>query len=336
LVQVVEARRRDYDIHEHARALRAEGRPDLAFCVVSDVSIQSAPSDEEAVALATDVQLSLLDVDRRTGGAGRVSHFHIAQLAFYQAVARAPHNAVVYQCQAEFWRRLGCPSMSRRLLRSIHTASPSNALRKQLDAYEGRADAEIAPIPEPPEWAGEYVPRVLFITHPRIDYGLDTLVDGLRSLLGAERVVEYPWKPSLHGDVPPRLANYPCCFTHPGSPLSLDAVLQQLRGGEFDLLLFGDTELNLPQDEGRRISEAAGDLPWARGTSPVLQTRAVALPRLRRGRFPIAVFLSGEPHSIGIARDAVRGLFLGRPPAVWASTALPRTPRGVLGPFAGS
>ncbi|MDX9972380.1 MAG: glycosyltransferase [FCB group bacterium] len=287
-IRVVRALRCDYSLREHARRLRAEGRPDLAFCVLREVSLQQLPSDEEAAALAVETQVSLLDLDGKTRGAGRLPHFWLSQMAFYQCAARAPGHALAYQCQAEFWRRIGSPEMGRRLLRSVERIAPSAAAQQQRASYEGKAEAAPRPIPDPPEWDRSWKPRVLFITHPRIDYGLDTLCDGLRRVLGDGRFVEYPWKPSLHGDVPPRLANYPCCFNHPGSPTTLDAVLAQLRGGEFDLLLFGDTELNIDRDEARRIAQAA-TIPWVlidQGDDP-LDRRAEAMAYLARSDMPI-------------------------------------------------
>jgi len=65
----------------------------------------------------------------------------------------------------------------------------------------------------------------------------------------------------LHGVRQADLSNYPCIFDHGGAPVDLERVLAQLRSGAFDLVLFGDAELNLDKKEVRRIGEAAARVP---------------------------------------------------------------------------
>ncbi len=80
--------------------------------------------------------------------------------------------------------------------------------------------------------------RVLFITPTFLDYGLDTLYDGLVQHLGSENVIEYPQKPVLHGDKQRRFHWYPCFFNHP--IVSTDALTtEKLRKNEFDSILIG-------------------------------------------------------------------------------------------------
>lgn len=42
------------------------------------------------------------------------------------------------------------------------------------------------------------MPRILFLTHPEGDYGGDLLYRGLVNVLGAENVIEWPYKPAHH------------------------------------------------------------------------------------------------------------------------------------------
>lgn len=75
--------------------------------------------------------------------------------------------------------------------------------------------------------------RVLYLTDPTPDYLADQLYVGLCRVLGAERVIDYPWKPVYH-DPACQLPYLPQVST---SPSTEEAVATQLRDGAFDLLV---------------------------------------------------------------------------------------------------
>jgi len=83
---------------------------------------------------------------------------------------------------------------------------------------------------------------MLLVTHPRPHYGLDVLYDGLCSVLGEDNVMEFPYKPSLHGEGPEEYKNYPCAFDRAGNPTELSEILDRLKSGWFDVVLYGDCE----------------------------------------------------------------------------------------------
>ena len=89
-------------------------------------------------------------------------------------------------------------------------------------------------------------PRVLFVTTDSSDYMSDTLMHGLRLLLG-ERLVETPRRDPLYSDFPPewRKQQYGRGFTlYSGSlePIEIDrsGSREHLADGDFDLLVIGD------------------------------------------------------------------------------------------------
>ncbi|NUM56500.1 MAG: glycosyltransferase family 1 protein [Candidatus Hydrogenedentes bacterium] len=92
---------------------------------------------------------------------------------------------------------------------------------------------------------------------------MDTLYDGLCQVLGAENVVEYPWKPTLHGQNKEAAVSYPCWFEYPGKPRSADEIVGELRAGRFDLIVFADFVQMNKQDDVLRMLDAAPDVPVA-------------------------------------------------------------------------
>ena len=90
------------------------------------------------------------------------------------------------------------------------------------------------------------LPRVLLVTTDSCDYLSDTLVHGLRLILG-ERLVETPRRDSLYSDFPEewRQRQYGRGFTlYSGSldpiPIDRSGTRERLAAGEFDLLVIGD------------------------------------------------------------------------------------------------
>ena len=166
-------------------------------------------------------------------------------------------------CWAEAAERSRSGSGIGRRLRSLSVqhVAPDEDVATQLAGY-GVPVRVLAPTVTAPAWEPpERAPRVLLITHPRPHFGLDILYDGLCTTLGPENVVEYPWKPSLHGCPPASMESYPCVFDRSGTVLTLDALLRSLGEGGFDAVLFGDIEQSLRRSSARRIVEAARGIP---------------------------------------------------------------------------
>ncbi len=152
------------------------------------------------------------------------------------------------------WRRLGDANMAHRLRNTARQIA------------KGPGAPNPAPPPAPhlefaPPAAHPLAQRVLFLTPPRPHYGLDVLYDGLHTLLGAAGVVEYPYKPFLHGEVREDLKHYPCAFNHPGAEHSLGEIAALLEEGRFDLVLFGDAENELDGEVVHTLAAAAGNVP---------------------------------------------------------------------------
>ncbi len=249
-----------YNPVAHARQLFDEGHPDWSYQILSLIPEGYREDPDVDASLAAEMQLCLLSMDAQAPAGERLSRFWTAQDLFYRASARFPTEPGPYQCQAEFWRRLGNPNMARSLLRSIQTVNPTDATANQLGSLTippGPTEAVELPPAYDPAWR----PRVLLITHPRPHYELDVLYDGLRRILGDDGVVEFPWKGTLHGQEPTDQHHYPCMFDWSGEPLEAEELIRQVQAGRFDFILFGDIDRQIPQMLARRIAVAAGNTP---------------------------------------------------------------------------
>jgi hypothetical protein len=189
----------------------------------------------------------------------RLNRFATSQEAFYRAVALKPRLSMIYQCQAEFWSRIGDDDMAGRLLRSISRVVEDKTINRRIEQIHS---STIHFPDSTPEWtAPSKPPKILLVTHPRPHYGLDVLYDGLCTVIGASNVTDFPWKPSLHGQPPKEMANYPCMFSRPGRPMKIEDLLSKLREGVYDVVLFGDLEHQMEVEIARSIVRAAGATP---------------------------------------------------------------------------
>jgi hypothetical protein len=263
--------RAGYDPLSHAGAVFDAGHPDWAFEILSMIPAPYLEDDDACANVFGDMMLCQLAMDKGSvSWEERLARFATAQEAFYRAVARKPRLHLLYQCQAQLWRRVGNDDMAARLLRSILHVAPDEETARQLSQCESesvrqigqiRRIGQIGPIEESGPVSLARPPRILFITHPRPHYGLDVLYDGLCTLLSASNVTEFPWKPSLHGQPPTEMAHYPCVFNRPGRPVEIDRLIARLEQGHFDLILFGDLEKKLERNAARSIINAAGKTP---------------------------------------------------------------------------
>ncbi|NUM55078.1 MAG: glycosyltransferase family 1 protein [Candidatus Hydrogenedentes bacterium] len=244
----------------HARDLMMSGHADWAFDVLVHIPAELQTDPQIAARIAAEKLVCLLAWDRAAGEKDRLARFFFSQATFYNAVAVAPAAREVYLCHGEFWRRIGDVSMRQRLLRSVFHVAPV-AESQQVEILEGVTEPPRRTF-TPPAWrAPAKLPRVLFVMHPRPHYGLDVQYYGLCEVLGDANVVEFPYKPTLHGAKPAELAHYPCMFNRAGTPLLLDEVVTQLRRGEFDLVIYGDLEAGIDSSAAKTIVSAAGNIP---------------------------------------------------------------------------
>lgn len=238
--QLVMAVAADYDPVLHARRLLKLNHPGWALEVLTNIPDGFFQDDERRALAAAERQLCLFAWDRAGGPEGRLERFFRAQRQFYVATTLLPRRAQPYLVQAALWRKLGDDAMAARLLRSIQHAAPTPDAAQmlgELGSVAPRDVDEAAPV-----WRNETsAPRVLLVSHEESDFGVDVLYDGLCRVLGPERIVDFPWKPTLHGQAPERTYGYPCLFDHPGEPLALEAVCGQVRAGAFDVVLAADT-----------------------------------------------------------------------------------------------
>jgi hypothetical protein len=245
-----------------ARELAAAGRFEDALRVLNDIPDELVRSLENLSLLATEKQKLLLEWQKSLPpGEKACRHFFKARREFAQVTSALPLHHAAYRHEADFWVYLGDPGMARRTLRSILHVAADDATRRQLDAVPASV-GRTAESQDAPEWRGtRRAPRILVLTHDRSDYGMDTLYDGLCRLIGADNVLEYPWKPTLHGRNREAAQNYPCFFNHPCDPRSLERLLAELRDRRFDLIVFADVVQMTRRDEVRRILDAARGLP---------------------------------------------------------------------------
>lgn len=250
--------RTDYNPVLHARSCFDAGRPEWSYGILADIPPAYQRTEELQASIAMEMLFSLLAWMKSDASLNRLECMTKAQELFYTVTAHAPDFVPAYQCQAEFWHALGDDAMAARLLRSAVRLSPQTKLRIPA----GTCDTPCGESENPPEWRpGQGPRRVLYVIHPRLHYGLDVLYDGLCRVLGDDNVVEFPYKPPLHGAAPERLAHYPCSFNRPGREHSLEEICDTLRAGHFDCILYGDCENGIDPATARRIAAVAGDTP---------------------------------------------------------------------------
>jgi len=258
---IVMAVRDDYDPIRHARVLFKSGHPGWSLEVLENVPEALLTTGEAHGLLASEKMLGLLAWDQAAGAKGRLNRFARAQDEFYRATTYLPRAPAAYQYRALFWERLGNAAIARHTLRSLLHVVPDAVAQRQLDALPAPTP-EVAEEDTAPLWHGHGPAlRILLVLHPESEYGSDVLYDGLCTVLGDEHVVEFPFKPSLHGAPPTGHEDYPCVFNRPGTPADLEQVSARLRGGHFDVVLYSDTLGSLDREAARTLAQAAGPTP---------------------------------------------------------------------------
>ncbi|MCC6697563.1 MAG: glycosyltransferase family 1 protein [Candidatus Hydrogenedentes bacterium] len=256
--------RDSYDPIRHARDLEAAGLPIRALAVLSSIFDMISLTDAQRASLSLErLRIFCGAVLSSSRDGANSPYLSRAKKEFQIAIHTLPRCHSAYRMQAEIWRHYGREDLGARLLRSVCHVESDTETQTMLESLQREAPATV-PEDDVPEWTGSCrKPRILVITHDNSDYGMDSLYDGLCTVLGAGNVLEYPWKGTLHGQTPEAALNYPCVFDYPGEPLSPSAIEEQLRDGRFDIILHADVVQCTHRDAVRRFLDAAPDIPLA-------------------------------------------------------------------------
>lgn len=299
-----------------AAALREAERYGDAYAVLLGAGEAESWPPEAQLALALDKLRCLLHWTRASAPEARARLLFAAQRAFQRAVYVHPLAGEAYELQAALWECCGDQEMAARLRATSAWITDPGVPAPPLPPAPEPA------IPPPPALPQSWRPRVLILGIPGYDPGMDVLYDGLHAVLGPERVLEYPWKPMLHGARPECADNYPTVFKHPGEPRDLSSVCAELRAGAFDLILYADLLDTLPREVLRALLDAGGAIPLAIVDGWDDASDHAPLLRDRLERAPIAIFkremlrsLPYSPETIPLPLAYPRGLLPDPPPA---------------------
>jgi len=257
-----------YLFSQHARALGADGRHVTAAFLLQRLP-ENWPWDPEELWLCHVellLQFAILSSQAEEEET-RCGFLNTSQKPFYTAIYMYPFRHDPYRLQARLWALCGRSDVGSRLLRSVQYVTPDPETAALLERPEF---ACACPPPQSPLLEIPYQTtaantktsrRVLILTHDHSDYGLDTLYDGLCQVLGPENVVEFPWKPTLHGQRGESALGYPCLFDYPGAPRTPGQIEAELHAGEYDLILHADVVQQKYRDTIRRFLAAAPGIP---------------------------------------------------------------------------
>ncbi len=251
---------REYDPLEHGRRLFESGRPAAAFEVLDMVPEERLADPVYLLQVLLELQLCLLAAEGDDAPADRLTRFYWAQELFYRCLNLYPACKEAFLCHAMFWRHIDRPDMGRRLLSSLLYARPETSLAQTLASIPRIEPAPLTQEP-PPEPPAGFRPRLLIIGHTNADVGADALYDGLCRTLGAEQVVEYPWKAHYHGAPTAEHIHHPCASNHPGRPYTVEELVHELQAGRFDIILYADPLELTATEEVERLMSANPDTP---------------------------------------------------------------------------
>lgn len=262
--QVYRAFRMDFNFLTHARALFESGSATSAYDLLYAIPLGSA--EAEAAAFAADALFYLSEMPAPGDWPARLSRFARAHWLFSHAMACFPGESQSLRAMAKIAAETGQPDLAVGLLAAMESDSAPDAglLSLPREASRQEIDIEVA-------GAGRPIETVLFLTRSQMDYGLDTLYDGLCALLGDEKVTEYPFKSSLHQGDEGVASYYPSVFHRDGQPEALGQILSSLKAGGYDLILFGDITHDTPRKVILQLTRANRAVPVAivdQGDSP--------------------------------------------------------------------
>jgi glycosyltransferase involved in cell wall biosynthesis len=252
-----------YNPVAHARSLSKGGNPKKALAVLEDIPELMIQDNDMLALIALEKQKYYLACQKQLGPDSPPHVFFSKERReFAQVTALKPDLRASYAIHAQFWDHLGNADMAYRVMRSIdylHSDDSYGEARLKISITNHQPDSKQTP---GPLWESSSAkPRILIITHDYSDYGLDTLYHGLCTVLGQENIVEFPWKPTLHGQNIEAANNYPCVFNYPGGPSTAENLEDELRRGKFDLILYADVVQMAHQDNVRRLVNANPRIP---------------------------------------------------------------------------
>ncbi len=250
--------KKGYNPVAHAQACRQQGHPDHGYEILSMDLASGRPDSEARLPVELEKLYCLRELIQQAPVENLLDILTRAQSSFYSIIAQSPLLPEAYHLQAEVWRLAGNSDMADRLERCIRqvskTAAPVSPPRARHWADPG---GDI-----PPEWNPAKGPHnILFVLPPRPHYGLDVLYEGLCTILDQHQVIDFPSKPFLHGEINPHFAHYLCFFNRPALDASLDQILDLLKRGAIDCILYGDCERSLDASLGRSLINAAKNIP---------------------------------------------------------------------------
>ena len=260
--QAMVAVRKSYNPILHARELAERGDFNSSIQILRGIPHDLIQSHKNLALISAEKQRLYFEW-QKSAPADHPRHmlYFRARKEFADVTNVLPLKHASYHTDAEFWHHIGNDNMSVRTLRSIlHADYDALTERKLLNFTDNGSWSNNNE--KAPEWSDlQRQPRLLIITHDFSDYGMDTLYDGLCRVLGKENVIEFPWKPTLHGCNPQKAGDYPCTFNYGDRQLPLDEILTDLDNNRFDLIIYADVVQMAYPDEIRLIMKKAKDLP---------------------------------------------------------------------------
>ncbi len=251
----------DYEPVTHAQANLENNQAEIALEILLHIPDERLATDEEKIFAYTQTLAALLLYAKERTPEEALYGFPRAIELFSTIVSLVPTLQTAYIYQAQLWAEMGAPQMGCRILRSVQQIAPDTQVEQQLARLQQLPSRHIELSPPLPWEKERYCPRILFILNERIHYGLDIVFDGLFQLLGGNNVIDFPYKDSLHGDPPDDFRYYPCTFDFPGHRYGEEELIAQVQAGKFDVVLYGDSEEEVPRPFARRLIEAVGDTP---------------------------------------------------------------------------
>ncbi|MCP4748718.1 MAG: glycosyltransferase [Desulfobacteraceae bacterium] len=253
----------DYNPVAHARELSHNARPDCSIAIMDAIPMDLIPNTQTLARLSLEKQRFYFHWQQLRHEIEPVhALFSKARREFAQVTALNPHFPESYRLHADYWAYMGRPDMAARVLRSLDQSLPDPENKRRLQKLNGKISCSRDEHETAPMWEAKgRCPRILIITHDHSDYGMDTLYHGLCHLLGPENVVEFPWKPTLHGQNRQAAENYPCFFDFPGKVQSVASLVNELQLGKFDVIIYADVVQMAYTSEVRRLAGAASGLP---------------------------------------------------------------------------
>ncbi|BBO79764.1 hypothetical protein DSCO28_03300 [Desulfosarcina ovata subsp. sediminis] len=256
---------KNYNPVMHARQIASAGSPALALDILDTIPAGLIPDIHTMAKLNFEGQKFCLmwqAIRLRENKAAHSLYFR-EHRKFAQVTALSPNLIDAYRAHAKCFKNMGRDDLALRVMRSIQHAFPDKMTAPYAQVVaSGATCAKVETGIRLPVWQGNpRKMRILVITHNNSDYGMDTLYHGLCNLLGKQNVIEFPWKPTLHGQCVESANNYPCVFHYPGEKSCVKQLVRELKAGRFDLIIYADVVGFKHQEEVRQLLRAAQNIP---------------------------------------------------------------------------